>query len=274
MKPVVFTDLDGTLLHPVSYSFKEAEPAIRMLKEKKIPIVMTSSKTRKEIELYRERLSIKDPFISENGGGIFIPEGYFPFHVEGTSIDGYRVIMFGRPYEEVRRVLREIGSTLGVDIRGFGDMTVKEVAELTGLSEQEAALSMKRDFVEPFVCTRDDRLLKEVLEEIEKRGFRWTRGRFYHIMGEHDKGRAVRVLADYYRRLYGRVITIGLGDSLNDEPMLRAVDIAVCVAKKDGSYEPFGIEGIIKADGIGPSGWNTAIINIIKRLQEQGSYGS
>ncbi len=268
MKPIVFTDLDGTLLHPQDYSFREAEPALRMLRERSIPIVMTSSKTRKEIELYRRRLSIADPFVSENGGGIFVPEGYFPFEVEGRSIDGYRVTMLGSPYEEVRRALKEIAASVGAEIKGFGDMTVKEVAELTGLPEQEAALSMQRDFVEPFVCTRDGRILNEVLKEIGRRGLRWTRGRFYQIMGSHDKGRAVRILAGYYRRLYGDVVTIGLGDSLNDEPMLYEVDIAVCVAKKDGSYEPLGIEGIIRADGIGPSGWKSAIIDIIKGLQE------
>ncbi len=267
MKPIVFTDLDGTLLHPEDYSFREAEPALRMLKERGIPIVMTSSKTRKEIELYRRRLSIADPFISENGGGIFIPEGYFPFEVEGRSIDGYRVIVLGSPYEEVRRALKEIAASVGAEIKGFGEMTVKEVAELTGLPEEEAALCMERDFVEPFVCTKDGRILNEVLKEIERRGLKWTRGRFYHIMGSHDKGRAVRILTAYYRRLHGDVVTIGLGDGLNDEPMLDEVDIAVSVAKKDGSYEPFMVEGIIRARGIGPAGWKSAIIDIMERLR-------
>ncbi len=273
MKPVVFTDLDGTLLHPENYSFRDAEPALKILREKKIPVVISSSKTRKEIELYRRELSIADPFVSENGGGIFIPEGYFPFRVGGGSVDHYRVIVLGRPHGEVREVLRDIARELGVDIRGFTDMSPKEVAELTGLTEKEAILARERDFVEPFVCTGDSRILNKVLREIEKRGLNWTRGRFYHIMGDHDKGRAVRILADHYRRLYGKILTIGLGDSLNDEPMLREVDMAVCVAKRDGSYEPFRVEGIIRADGIGPAGWNNAIISIIERLQGQETHG-
>ena len=36
-------------------------------------------------------------------------------------------------------------------VRGFADMTAEEVAELTGLSCDDAILSKQRDFDEPFV---------------------------------------------------------------------------------------------------------------------------
>jgi HAD superfamily hydrolase (TIGR01484 family) len=74
---IVFTDLDGTLLDE-SYSFAAAQPALRKTAELDIPLVLCSSKTRREIEHYRKKLGNSHPFISENGGGIFIPEGYFP----------------------------------------------------------------------------------------------------------------------------------------------------------------------------------------------------
>ena len=48
---VIFTDLDGTLLHPKSYSFDAALPALNLIKEKKIPLVLCSSKTKAEIEV-------------------------------------------------------------------------------------------------------------------------------------------------------------------------------------------------------------------------------
>lgn len=70
-KTIVITDLDGTLLDQ-TYSFEGARPAITLLKEKRVPVVLCSSKTRPEIELYRERLGFKDPFIVENGGAIYI----------------------------------------------------------------------------------------------------------------------------------------------------------------------------------------------------------
>lgn len=74
---IIITDLDGTLLHPKTYSFEKAMPALRLIKEMGIPLVFCSSKTRTEVEVWRQRLENSHPFISENGGGIFIPDGYF-----------------------------------------------------------------------------------------------------------------------------------------------------------------------------------------------------
>ena len=76
-KLIIFTDLDGTLLDHKTYSFENAFEALQAIKEKNIPLIICSSKTRSEIEYYREKLSNNHPFVSENGGGIFLPEGYF-----------------------------------------------------------------------------------------------------------------------------------------------------------------------------------------------------
>lgn len=74
---VVFTDLDGTLLDHATYRFDAALPALRLLKARQIPLVVCSSKTASEIEALRNRLRLSHPFISENGGAIFVPRGYF-----------------------------------------------------------------------------------------------------------------------------------------------------------------------------------------------------
>jgi mannosyl-3-phosphoglycerate phosphatase len=65
---LIFTDLDGTLLDS-SYSFNDALPALDLIRERAIPLIICSSKTRAEIEHYRKRLDNRHPFISENGGG-------------------------------------------------------------------------------------------------------------------------------------------------------------------------------------------------------------
>jgi mannosyl-3-phosphoglycerate phosphatase len=82
---IVFTDLDGTLLDYRNYSFEKALPALELIKQKNIPLVICSSKTRSEIEYYRKKLSNDHPFISENGGGIFIPKDYFESGVQSSE---------------------------------------------------------------------------------------------------------------------------------------------------------------------------------------------
>ena len=76
VRTVVFSDLDGTLLDE-NYSFEVAQPVIARLKALNVPIVLCSSKTRLEIEYFRTKMGINDPFISENGAAIFVPSGYF-----------------------------------------------------------------------------------------------------------------------------------------------------------------------------------------------------
>jgi len=263
-KFIIFTDLDGTLLHPRTYSFNEASPALELIRKRDIPLIFCSSKTRAEIEVYRSRLSNRYPFISENGGGIFIPEGYFPFPVVGETQAGYRLVSFGRPYQELRTVLADLRVRLSIKVKGFGDMSVHEVAALSGLSTPEAALAKMRDFDEPFIFEEDGAKRDVFLQAIEVRGYRWTRGKFYHIMGENDKGSAVTVLKGLYEKQYGPLRAIGIGDNLNDLPLLRAVDCPVLVQNENGTYvEEISLPNIIKADGIGPQGWNRAILRLL-----------
>jgi mannosyl-3-phosphoglycerate phosphatase len=263
---VIFTDLDGTLLDHATYSWEAARPALARLKAAGTPWIPCSSKTRAEIEPLREALGNSHPFIVENGGAILIPRGYFtvplPPH---RTIGRYQRIELGSPYAVLRRVLDEIAGAAGVQIRGYGDLTIQEVAALTGLSIDEAARAKAREFDEPFLIEGTSADRARVLRLIEAKDFRWTRGgRFHHITGPHDKGRAVQQLSDLYRQQYGQVLTVGLGDSLNDRPMLGAVDRPILVRRPDGSYDPdVTLPGLEFADGIGPAGWNAAIAALL-----------
>lgn len=258
---VVFTDLDGTLLDPVTYRFDSAAPALEMIRKRNIPLVLCSSKTRAEIAFLRAKMGNGHPFISENGGGIYIPEGYFSFDFESESFEGYRRIVLGKPHAFVRRCFEDLRKRLGIRVRGFSDMNDEEVAMLTGISREEAKLARQRDFDEPFVFEEspDERFLKA----IEEAGLNWTKGRLFHVMGNHDKGLAVNRLKSFYEREYGPISSIGLGDSLNDLPMLRAVDFPVFVRNGENAGE-IALEGLMRTRQCGPAGWNEAVLKLIK----------
>jgi len=260
---VIFTDLDGTLLHPKTYSYADALPALDLVRERNIPLVVCSSKTRAEIEVYRNRLRNGDPFIVENGGGIFIPEGCFPFPIEGKAHNGYQLISLGMPYGEIRKQFTALRERLGTQARGFGDMTPEEIAALTGLSREEAVLAKQRDFDEPFIFEGDPD--ERFLQAIEGAGLSWTQGRYFHLMGNHHKGKAVNILKALFERIYTTVMTLGLGDSLNDLPFLLAVDKPVLICREDGSHDPrINIPGLYRTTGIGPAGWNEAVLQLVK----------
>jgi len=71
------------------------------------------------------------------------------------------------------------------------------------------------------------------------------------------------ILSNLYKSELSDFKTVGLGDSLNDLPMLQTVDIPIIVQKPSGSYDPnIKITNLIYADGIGPSGWNSSILKL------------
>jgi mannosyl-3-phosphoglycerate phosphatase len=268
-KFILFTDLDGTLLDHDTYSFDEALPALRLLEKENIPLVINTSKPRGEIERYRSLLGNRHPFISENGGGIFIPDGYFSqkFRCDRT-FGGYLVIEPGTPRETLRDVLRTVASETGIHLRGISDMSLPEIMEATGLDEESALLATERSYSEPFLIIGGDE--GEVVRKIAEKGYNYTRGsRFHHILGENDKGKAVRILTGIYRYESPSVETLGVGDSLNDLPMLKEVDYPVLVRKRGGYDSGCLFEKLILADGEGPSGFNSAILKFFIRFGEK-----
>jgi mannosyl-3-phosphoglycerate phosphatase len=267
-KIIVFTDLDGTLLDYYTYSFEKAVPALELLKKKKVPIIICSSKTRKEIEYFRKKLVNNHPFISENGGGIFIPKNYFKFEFLSSEFsikdeNGYYSIGLGVPYSDLRNTIEELRKE-GFKIKGFGDMTVEEVARITNLSIDEAEMAKERDFDEPFIFEGDEADTQKLLYAIEAKGFSYTQGRFFHILGNCDKGKAVSILTALYKKKLGEIVTIAIGDRANDTPMLERVNYPIIVQKPDGNYDHrIDVPNLLKADGIGPEGWNSEIIRLI-----------
>ena len=67
---VIFTDLDGSLLHRDTFKFDSIKDYIKSLINSGIIIIPNSSKTEKEIEKFNEELGIELPYISENGSVI------------------------------------------------------------------------------------------------------------------------------------------------------------------------------------------------------------
>jgi mannosyl-3-phosphoglycerate phosphatase len=121
---VVVSDLDGTLLTADDYDPGAALPMIERLRAAGIPLVLASSKTRVEMEAWRRRLGIYDPFIIENGGALLWPVGCDPPPPDGSEIDGpYARVIYGTAYALLRDALPRLAGEAGVRLDGFGDVS-------------------------------------------------------------------------------------------------------------------------------------------------------
>jgi len=221
-KILIFTDLDGTLLDD-KYDFAQIKPIIRKLLSLKASVILVSSKTKSEIEFYRRKLRISDPFIVENGSAIIIPKTYFKIkHDFAKQNQNYKVIELGPPYTVVRNKLSLVQKKSSSNIIGFGDMTINEIAKDAGLPIELAKFAKKRQYDEPFKIINGCE--EEVIQAIEDTGLSYTKGgRYFHLLGNTNKGKALAILKQLYLQDFQKIVTIGVGDSLNDLPMLELV---------------------------------------------------
>jgi mannosyl-3-phosphoglycerate phosphatase len=272
---VIFTDLDGTLMDHDTYEFQEAEAALEVLRGQSIPVIICSSKTRAEIEACRRRMGVKAPFIVENGAAIFVPRDMLNLRGENFVARGdYHVLELGAPYAVLRNTWEAIKGAEKFRMRGFSEMSVEEIGELTGLSIEEARLAAMREYSEPFVFSDTAERLQRFERLVAQRGLQVTKGgRFYHLLGESDKGKAVQVLKKLYAQTYPRtkLWAVGLGDSANDIPMLKQVDLPVLIRKKTGQWEDLqGIGPVVKSAKPGPKGWAEEVLRIVLQASQQG----
>ncbi len=265
---VVFTDLDGTLLDAESYSYEPARDALKEISTLQIPLVMISSKTKSEIESVRRNLGNRHPFVSENGGGIFVPEGYFPFPVPCAGrIGNYLVVESEIPYARLTEFLDRIIREDTLPIRGFHSLSVESISRLTGLSMETSSMAKEREYDEPFLFDGDEAQWNQLEKLVESDGLVLTRGgRFNHLSGPTDKGTAAGILIDCYRHQYPDALIVGLGDAVNDLPFLKMVDYPVLIQRPDGTYEPgIDIPELYHAPQPGSAGWNKAVLELIRR---------
>lgn len=253
---VVFTDLDGTLLDAETYSFEGAQPSLEELRRRDIPLVACTSKTAAETRHFLRRLEIEAPYIVESGAAVYLPEGKRALAV---------------PYADVLQGMEELRTCTGGAVRGFNDMTPDEVARETGLPLELAVLAKQREFDEPFTLLREEPGWPAKLEAVAaRRRLRITKGgRFWHLHGDTDKGRAVEVVLSSYRSRGGPISSIGAGDSAMDLPLLEAVDIPVIVAKPGGGYDNVLMERVqspVLSGEPGPGGWSRGIGEALTRL--------
>ena len=229
-KIVIFTDLDGTLLDE-KYGYQNIKPIISQLLALNVSIVFCTSKTKAEIKFYMEEMGMNEPFIAENGAAIFIPKGYFPLNYAYTrETSSHYIIELGVPYSIVREKLAKVRMMTATDIVGFGDMPSEEIAKDTELSLDLAKLAKKREYDEPFRIVDGNE--KKVLSAIKREGLNYIRGaKYFHVLGNSDKGKAVTILKDLYSQMFGEIVTFGVGDGPNDVEMLKVVDTPFLIRK-------------------------------------------
>jgi mannosyl-3-phosphoglycerate phosphatase len=267
-KKIIFTDIDGTLIESVPTNYDLSLNIVTEVKKMKIPLILCSSKTRLEQNRIRKLLGLKDPYIVENGGAIIIPNNYFSRSLnEKSKIEvNDEVIGLGLASQQIKIKLNEIRDRLHLSFKGVSDLSLNEISKITGLNANTLKGIKKREYGETILVI--DQKEKIILcNEVEKFGLRVIHGgRFFDVTGGNDKGTAMKVLVDLFKKhCNNNITTFAIGDSRNDEPMFEIADFPMLVKNQKGKWIDTNIQNIIKLDGIGPKGWNKALEIISKK---------
>jgi len=255
---VVFSGVDGVLHDPDLPAFTTAAAALKPLAEDGA-LVLCSGKTRAELELVRQKLDLPHPFICEHGGAVIIPNGYFDFDVPGTrSVAGSQAVEFGRAYADVVDILHRTADRLRIEIVGFSDMSIEEVATECHVGLLQARLAKLREYEEPFrlvdpAPAARSRLFK-ALDAAHLRGR--LDGRFARAGAPVDSAAGVSLLTSLYRRAVGDLITVGVTHTTPDDNLLSLVDHAIMAADDAPGEEA--------ADVVD---WAAAIVDRVKELR-------
>ncbi|MDW3094264.1 MAG: HAD-IIB family hydrolase [Gammaproteobacteria bacterium] len=273
VQPIIFTDMDGSLLDHDSYSHADADELLAWLRNKQIPVIPVTSKTRAEVLKLREQLNNQHPFIVENGAAVFSPLSYFKHNDFETTKDGYYCVKsFVESRAHWQAVLRQVDVHLNEAFLSFEQCGIEGIMEMTGLTLDEARLASQREFGEPLKWQGTEAQLNSFSRYVCSEGGQLLRGgRFVHLSGICDKGLALRwLLGKYKQQKFDKdIVAIALGDSHNDTAMLEAVDYAIVIRSPAHDYpqlKQHPNQFVYKTEQEGPRGWVEGMMQVLAKL--------
>ena len=171
---LVFSDLDGSLLDHDTYDWQPARPALDVLKQHDIPLVLVSSKTLAELEDYRTQFGLRHPMVAENGAAIYVPANYFP---------GATTFLAGTiTRSELQSEYAAVKLANAFNCKAFYELGVSGIASETGLTEQQAIRANDREASEPILWLESDERAEQFAHKMKARGLRCIMGgRFLHL---------------------------------------------------------------------------------------------
>jgi predicted mannosyl-3-phosphoglycerate phosphatase (HAD superfamily) len=241
MTPIlVLSDVDGVLNDPKPASLARAASALMPIADDRCALVLCSRYTRAELEILQQKLGINQPFVAENGAAVFIPAGHFGVPIPGSRRQGgYDVVEFARPLAEVLSAVREVCLRLDLDLRGFSEMTVDEVARARGISPLRGRLAKLCEYMEPCRPAYSEQVTRgQLARALEPKGLSILRRGQDEFVGEAlAPGIAVTFVRSLYRHRFGSLRTFGLADGMADDTLLSGTDHRVIVQDDDGGVD-------------------------------------
>ena len=254
LKILIFTDLDGSLLHRDTFKFDKIKDYLNKLLSKGIYIIPNTSKTEKEILEFNNELGSNLPFISENG----------------ASIKGLDLLNSNLPKELIlsrEKVIlinifeRSVPLYLQNKCKWLSKMDKRKQSLIFGLEEEKLKMALDRNYSVPFIFEGTKSEKKELSKILKKRGLSLQEGgRVINLTDKVNKAKALQVFVRFFKKNNKNVKTVAVGDNYNDLEMLRISDFPCLVFNDKFTLDEIPINNLIITNKPSPEGW----VDVIK----------
>ena len=257
---VIFTDLDGSLLHRDTFQFNTIKDYIKNLVNKGIIIIPNSSKTEKEIEKFNEELGVNLPYIAENGSsihGLNLITSNFPDK-----------LILSREKEEIFKIFEnKVPEKLKEKCLEVSKMSKKEQENILGQKDERLKDALKRKYTLPFLFKGDKNEKNKLLKVLNSNSLTLQEGgRIFNLCDNINKVKSMNRVIKILKKTENKIKTIAVGDNYNDLDMLKSCDIPCLVFNDQFIQDQINIENLIFSNKPSPEGWADVIKTALFKL--------
>ena len=253
-KALIFTDLDGSLLDRDTFKFDKISKYIKDLISKGIFIIPNSSKTKKEIDSFNIELDEDLPFVVENGAAIYnlnLIHSSFP-----------EKISLSREINEILEIFnKKVSSNQKSKCKFIKDLTSERQSQIFGLPKEKIKLAIKREYTIPLLFGGSKVEKTNLFKSVSDAGLSLLEGgRVINLCDKISKSQAMKNVVKIFKKISKeRLVTIGVGDNLNDLDMLKNSDIPCLVFNDKFTMEKININNCIVSKKPAPEGWEEVV---------------
>lgn len=233
-KLLIVTDLDSSLLWH-DYTYDEAKPIIKRIRDLGFPLVLNSSKTLAEMQVLAAELQSTSPLIAENGGTVAYHNDeptLIPPDVQKVEEGSYTIIHTGIARKTILQVAHNLREQFNYDFKGFYDFSDQELSNITKLDLISTNKAKQRYSTEPILWNDTEEKFAQFSAQLNKHAIQVIRGgKFIHLMGNTDKKNGVLLVMESLRTAYpnDHWKIVAIGDSENDLGMLEIADYPIVI---------------------------------------------
>ena len=252
-KILIFTDLDGSLLHRDTFKFDEIKNYLKKLLKQGIFIIPNTSKTEKEILEFNKELGVSLPYISENG----------------AAINGLDLLNSNLPKElilsrEKDNLTKIFEKTVPVDLQNkckwLNEMDKKKQSLIFGLVNEKLKMALDRKYTIPFIFEGNKSEKNELHKIVKNNSLALQEGgRVINLTDKVNKAKALNVFVRFFKKNNKNVKTIAVGDNYNDLDMLKTSDFPCLVFNDKFTLDEIPINNLITTNKPSPEGWTDVI---------------